>query len=336
MARPIEASRTWMSVGALLALALGVASPAYAQVRCGDVIGPGESVTLTRELSGCAPGPAALTVVGPATLDLNGFSVICQDAGSNTALGIVVVGKRATVRNGTVQRCSTGVTLLGEGSHRIENVTAALSDNGFTAGGEGFVIESDSNRLVDNAAVQNSAQGFRVVVADRNRLIGNQAFFNGGSGFEVLVGRRNILQGNVAADNSLFGFFLDGGAFTPGGGRNKAEDNEATGNQQGFFVDSEDGSRLTRNVANANDDDGIFVVVARSVRLTQNEASDNGGTGIVVLASNDIRITRNTALNNDRADDDVQNFDLLDSLADCGTSRWRGNVFATANEECIR
>jgi parallel beta-helix repeat protein len=318
-----------------LGLATGAAS-ASAQVRCGDVIGPDQSVTLERELSGCAPGAAALTVIGPATLDLNGFSVICQDAGADTPLGIVVVGRRATVRNGSVQRCSTGVSVLGEGSHRIENVTAALSDKGFTAGGEGFVVESDGNLLTGNAAVQNSAQGFRLVESDRNRLTDNSAFFNGSSGFEVLVGRRNSLRGNVANDNGLYGILLDGGAFTPGGGRNKVEDNVANENQQGLYIEAEDGSRVSGNRANDNSDDGIFVVLTRSVRVSDNEANDNGGTGIVVLSARDTRLTRNTALNNDRADDDVRNFDLLDSLDDCGTSRWRGNVFVTANEPCIR
>jgi parallel beta-helix repeat protein len=321
---------------ALLALTLATAAPAAAQVRCGDVIGPDQSVTLDRELSGCAPGAAALTVVGPATLDLNGFSVICQDAGVNTPLGIVVVGKRATVRNGSVQRCSTGVSVLGEGSHRIENVVAALGDKGVAPGGEGFVVESDGNLLTGNTAVQNSAEGFRLIEVDRNRLTDNRAFFNGASGFEVLVGRRNSLRGNVANDNSLFGFFLDGGSFTPGGGRNKLEDNSASGNQQGFFVDSEDGSRLDGNTANENREDGIFVVLTRSVRVSDNEANDNGGSGIIVASAKNTRITRNTALNNDRADDGVRNFDLLDSFADCGSSRWRSNVFVTANEPCIR
>jgi hypothetical protein len=46
--------------------------------------------------------------------------------------------------------------------------------------------------------------------------------------------------------------------------------------------------------------------------------------------------THVTSLNNDRADDDVRSFDMLDSLSDCGTSRWLGNVFVTKNESCIR
>src|SRR5690606_12011831 len=159
------------------------------------------------------------------------FSVICQDAGSNRANGIVVVGRRATLRNGTVQHCKTGVQVLGEGSHRIENVTVALCDAGFSPSAAGFVIESDRNRLTGNTAIQNRSDGFWILRGDRNRLIDNRAFFNGGTGFEVAVGVRNVLQNNLAVDNGIFGFHLDGGSFTPGGGKNKLEGNVARGNQ---------------------------------------------------------------------------------------------------------
>ncbi|MBM4265521.1 MAG: hypothetical protein FJ144_02720 [Deltaproteobacteria bacterium] len=161
-------------------------------------------------------GPASrpgITVIGPATLDLNGFSVICAIS-SERPTGIVVVGKRATVRTGSVQHCSRGVHVLGEGSHRIERVTAALSGNGFGRRGEGFVVESDGNGLTANTAIQNDAGGFRLIEADRNKLVENNSFFNE-TGFEVLIGVKNVLEGNRANDNEIYGFHLDSGPFFP-------------------------------------------------------------------------------------------------------------------------
>jgi parallel beta-helix repeat protein len=322
------------SLAAVLAV-LDTGTPlVHAEVSCGDVIGPNQVVSLTRDLGPCPAGPAALTVVGPATLDLNGFAVTCVPARSGRPTGIVAVGRRATVRNGSVQGCGTGVEVLGEGAHRIEGVTAALTDDG--GGGDGFVVESDGNRLLGNAAVQNGGNGFRVVVADRNRLTGNVAFFNDRAGFEVQIGVGNVLQDNRASDNAIMGFHIDAGPFSPGGGRNTVKRNTSTGNQTGFYVDGEDGSRLTGNTARTNRTDGIFLIFADRVKLAGNTSQDNGESGIVVAASDDTVVSRNTALNNDRAPDTVQSFDLLETLTGCGTNRWRGNVFVTSNEPCIR
>lgn len=323
---------------AALGLALVVvAGEAWGQVQCGAIIGPKEKVTLQGDLEQCPPGTPALTVVGPATLDLNGFSVICREAGVNTARGIVVVGKRAVVRNGTVQHCSIGVEVLGEGSHRIENVTAALSDDGFGPLGEGFVIESDANRLTGNTAIANDGEGFRLIHADRNRLVRNHAFFfNASSGFVVDVGLRNVLQGNTARDNHIFGFFLGAGPFTPGGGRNVVKNNSATGNQTGFWIDGEEGTRLTGNVADENHGDGILLVRGRKNRLTRNQANGNGENGIALLSESGTHVTRNAALNNDRDNDGNRHYDLNESLTNCGDNRWRNNVFASANQPCVR
>src|SRR6185369_6522585 len=127
-----------------------------------------------------------------------------------------------------------------------EGVTVALSEVPFSGRGEGFVIESDRNRLTGNTAVQNEEEGFRILEGNRNRLVDNNAFFNE-LGFEIVVGQKNVLEGNRAVDNDLYGFHLDGGPFIPGGGRNSLVENTATGNFSGFVVDSEVASRLTGN-----------------------------------------------------------------------------------------
>jgi len=319
-----------LAVGAALLVALIRAGTAEAQVACGDVIGPNETVVLQGNLERCGPGPAALTVVGPATLDLNGFSVICQSAGVDTAVGIVVVGKRATLRNGTVQICQRGVHVLGEGSHRIEGVTVAVADAGSGRLGEGFRVESSGNRLIDNASLQSGDSGFLVLGASGNRLIGNLSFFNA-FGFQLASTERTTLRDNVASRNTNRGFLLDRGT------RNTVVDNTATDNSVGIDVTDETSAKVTGNVASSNRANGMEIFSSIRTRVVGNFAEDNQRHGIVVASGQDNVITRNTALNNDRGDNAGPRADLVDSQPECGTNRWVRNVFVTSDPAvCIR
>jgi parallel beta-helix repeat protein len=286
-------------------------------------------LTLENDLDSCAPGTPALTIVGPATVDLNGFSVTCLPSGSQTAAGIVVVGKRATVRNGTVQLCSTGVRLLGEGAHRVEQITVATSDGGFSLPGDGFVVDSDANRLIGNTAVQNGGNGFHVT-GSRNQFTGNFAFFNRGIGFNVSFGDRNVFKKNRAQDNG-HGFRLSNGA------QNTLKENVASENQVGIQTTDQVAIKLTGNVTSDNAEDGIAVFFGSKGRLVGNFAERNGDHGIVVGAANKTVITRNTALNNNQFGGPGR-FDLVDiGQPGCGTNRWLRNVFVTANpSDCIR
>jgi parallel beta-helix repeat protein len=316
-----------VGVAAATLLCLAGVAPAAAQVRCGDVIGPNETVVLQGSVDNCGPGPAAVTVIGPATLDLNGFSVSCLPSGSETADGIVLVGKRVTLRNGTVQLCSTGVRVLGDGSHRIERVTAATSDG---REDDGFRIESDSNRLIENVALQNGNIGF-VIFGNRNRLTDNRAFFNAGVGFAIFFTSRNTLRGNLASGNSADGFRLSAGS------RNSLVENTAVDNEVGINASDEVGLRLTANVARGNREDGIEFLFGSESRLLQNRVEDNAEHGIVVGGSAQILVSRNTSLNNDRGDNENPRFDLVDiGQPNCGTNRWRGNVFVTSSPSCVQ
>ena len=108
-------------------LLLGLTGPpftaqAQAQVMCGDIIGdePGEKkVVLQQTLEDCDGVEAALTVIGPATLDLNGFEVNCddQDGDGSVPHGIIVKGGRAKIKNGRVEGCARGMWLTESGKH---------------------------------------------------------------------------------------------------------------------------------------------------------------------------------------------------------------------------
>jgi hypothetical protein len=105
-----------------------------ADIQCGDTIGPGERVKLTQDIGPCTEGPA-ITVVGPAVLNLNGHTV----AGNGDIDGIVLEGQKASVMNGTVIGCYNAVVVMGEGRHKIKRINA--EDNIDQA----FVVYSDNN-----------------------------------------------------------------------------------------------------------------------------------------------------------------------------------------------
>ena len=100
------------SVGGLaLALAVTAATSPVSAVKCGDTIT--KNTVLIADL--LCDGDPALTVVGPATLDLNGHTVSCGDAclysWYSDAIngGIRISGRGATIKNGNISNCDSGV-----------------------------------------------------------------------------------------------------------------------------------------------------------------------------------------------------------------------------------
>jgi hypothetical protein len=93
-------------IGLILTLAIGAASA----VKCGDSIK--SNTVLTANLAcDCTKfdNNAALTVVGPATLDLKGHSVSCtQNRPSLLTVCLAIRGKGATIKNGSVTACLYG------------------------------------------------------------------------------------------------------------------------------------------------------------------------------------------------------------------------------------
>ena len=106
-------------------------------VQCGDVLET--DVTLLDDLNCyCERGRgstfAALTVVGPATLDLNGFSVMCEhDKWDNTETDrsaiIQVVGRAGVITNGNISRGNFGIVLAGQGHHTVTQVKVHSTAN---------------------------------------------------------------------------------------------------------------------------------------------------------------------------------------------------------------
>lgn len=243
----------------LLALALLAALPSGSAdaVECGAVITA--NTVLTADVGPCAD-LGVLTVVGPASLDLNGHAVRGLDRRPDHC--ILLEGEGATIRNGTVSDCATGVVALGTGRHRIERLTAHDIDLA------AFHLASSGN-VVERSQAVRAAEGFRVR-GSRNRLL-NDVVAAGHDGF-VVLGERNVLHDNVASGLTGRGFRL-------------LDESGQVGRQ-----------RLVGNAAIANAQEG-FVVEGTAVLLERNRAVANGAGGIVV-GSRDGIVSRNVAADN--------------------------------------
>jgi parallel beta-helix repeat protein len=168
--------------------------------------------------------------------------VSCADADDDGRVpeGIVLVGKKARVRNGTVEGCDSGVEVAGSGKHTVQGIVARnIVDDVFdvapesrknrlvgnTASGgtdDGFEVRSDKNKLSDNVAEGNAEDGFDVIRASGNKLLRNRATGNGDSGYDI-GGDRNKVTGNAASGN-------EGTGITVQGMRNRVVGNTSTGN----------------------------------------------------------------------------------------------------------
>jgi len=114
-----------VSLGFIISVLLFVllfAAPSWAELDCGDKIGPHAVAYLTKKLECSGSNGPALTLEGPnAILNLGGHTVDCIDQQRN---GIEVIGSGAILKYGTVTNCDNGVVVGGTGGHIITKVTA--------------------------------------------------------------------------------------------------------------------------------------------------------------------------------------------------------------------
>ena len=318
-----QAQRKVLTTGVLmLGVALSLTSFAqivHAQVSCGDTIGPDEKVIFTEDLA-CDDSTGGLTVRGPATIDLNGFTVTCEDSDQNGVVphGIFALGQKVKLRNGSIVGCDIGVWLLGSGRHQVRDITAESNRIGFKS-------DSNANTLTASKALNNQDEGFGVS-RSRTKLRNNEAYGNGTVGFFV-VGERHQLIANSASRNTLHGFFLSSE-------KSRALRNTSDSNLQNGFMILGRNITLLKNTASGNSKGGI-IVTGDENRLLRNMVTENGTAGIHVWAGADAnRLDRNVGFDNDTADDFSLHFDLEDANPDCGTNKWRKNE-GTTNQECV-
>ena len=282
----------------------GIAVPAEAAFTCGGTVGPGGTLVMTADITGCASSPA-LTLVGPVTVDMNGHTVGCS---SGTGIGIEQDGTSAILKNGVVgPSCGIAVVVSGSGRHQVLNVLTRgntrgfqvrsdgnhlLNDSSRDAGGLGFELDGSANAVKASAAVGNDT-GFLVATGTKNTLTGNTASQSVNNGFDVLGGTQHDLSMNTAISSGLAGFSI-------GGSQSKLFNNTAASNATEGLLVGATGNIVKGNRAYANASEGIHI-------------TGSGGT-----------ITKNVALGNGTVD-------LEDNNATCDSNTWTHDIFGSAS-----
>lgn len=248
-------------------LVLG-AAPAAANHFCGTTITEDLTLPATQNCTGDGITIGADDV----TLDLNGFSIIGNDAGND--IGVRVNGfDGVTITGGTVRDFRNGIAVSNASDVRIDevNVTSNL------ANGIGFSNVVDS-RITDSSASNNgSGNGITLSNSNRNRVDDNTVNNNGDEGI-LVEGNDNQIDGNTVNGNA------DDGIDVSSGSNNLVEENTTNGNgSDGIEVDGGTGTVIDQNTANNNSDDGIDVDIAGTV-VSQNTANSNGNLGIEAVA----------------------------------------------------
>lgn len=210
-------STTLSLLSAALLVGAGMANADPSGINCGDTVNlDGGKVVLNGNLD-CTTDPA-LTVVGPGTFDMNGYTL---RSGGDAEVGLQVQGERANVINGVVvgDDCGDCVRIGGEGRHTLEGVVArGCYDDGFeiTSGdnelkslssisnGYGYYFDyCCKNTLRDSLAITNDFSGLMVFGSDQtvrdNSLIGN-----GDDGIEA-SGEGHNISGNTVSNNGSYG-----------------------------------------------------------------------------------------------------------------------------------
>jgi parallel beta-helix repeat protein len=359
--------------GGLLPVMLGAALvgfiPARAeagQIGCGAVLTGNNVYTLTADVLDCAgPGPA-ITVDGPATLRLNGYTVSCQHrieleqdpdqpdrpfphtvTTTPGSIGIALTGHKATLLGGghytesaneepenRVLGCDNNVVVEGRGRHLVSGVHSIQS--GETA----FLVSSDMNGLVGNVVRQEFIEFPGLGDDPRPARCENSGFVVEGDrnafatkvGADciengfVIHGTRNRFDDNTARDNDGYGFEIDGSD-------NYLHGNAVLKNITGGILVGESAGRntLDRNLSSQNGDgdeaDG-FEIYGDGNTLSFNKSDNDGRYGIAVYGQGNV-LNGNSATR-------AEETDLTDWNPSCDANRWSGNLFETRNRDCIR
>lgn len=193
---------TMRTLVALLAAVSLAATDAGAELQCGDTILPGQKVRLEADVGPCSDATGGITIVGPATLDLNGHAIKCllHPHLDENPTGITAIGKRAKIKNGSVLLCRNGIELKDEGRHRVTGMTMAVSAY------FGMRVHSDRNVVKGNLAIQNKDIGYEVL-GERNTLKKNRSEENDFAGF-IIEGHSHRVIKNEAIDDHDVGLWI--------------------------------------------------------------------------------------------------------------------------------
>jgi parallel beta-helix repeat protein len=221
---------------AILLFGMGMFISTVEAFECGDILTRGHH-KLTENVTCIGPGVPALTLEGGAILDLNNYTVNCDETGRE---GIMLTGRNAMVRNGIVTQCYNGVVISGDGHHKVSQLIVENNNR------EGIKVISTYNQLVNTESRNNSRRGF-LIEGDENNLVNCLAEDNGRHGFIIDGGNDNKISNSAAYDNGYQGFLIDKG------NENKVRNSDAFNNcRDGIEIKKGDENSLINNYVTGN------------------------------------------------------------------------------------
>ena len=318
-----------------------------AAVKCGQEIKA--NTTLDGNLR-CSEGPALIVTADNIVLDLGGFTITGDGAGSSGVPGILLRNvKGVTVRKGTVTGFGAGVAIAGGADNVIENLT--VQDNiGSTEGdfGDGITLSVSSGNVIRGNTVRRNGPfaGISLVGAcTKNEIRDN------------VISDNNMLPGDPTLGRQDMGIRLEG----PGANNNKLMGNTVTGSgAEGICVlptctdpqagcagtPGNEGNEIAENMCHGNGTSGqgsgirLFAVpqpvAASKTKITKNVANDNVTFGIAIDASGAATPapTKNTVSGNSgKGNGQFDGFD--GNTPACGGNTWKGNDFVKVNQPCV-
>jgi hypothetical protein len=176
-------------------------------------------------------------------LDLGGRTVTCADTNldDDVPQGIVLLGKKSKVMNGTVIGCTNGIAVGGTGKHLVQAVTSQGStDDGFDVApsanknkfiditgtgnaSDGMQIDGDKNKITNAVMTGNQEDGIDLSSsADKNKLTNPRVENNADSGIEI-GGDKNKVKTPTVSGNGAHGVDF-------GGKKNKITGGSSQGN----------------------------------------------------------------------------------------------------------
>jgi hypothetical protein len=257
-------------------------------VRCGGRIKTDRK--LNKDLSCDCTSAAALTVVGPARLDLDDHTVSCHSGDEDDKPVIDLIGNGARLANGSVSHYGVdrpGVCVQVRGDdHGVFDV---ITSQCFTC----IRVIGNRNKVKNCDATRSPETGI-AVRGNGNRVEHNFVKYAGESGV-VACGKNNRI-GNNLVKNPGDGIYISASC------------------------GASDGTEVVGNRVKYSDYDGIHIGANKCV-VKGNLSEDSGDSGIGVRGSGNI-LSGNTAKGSRR-------FDLFDSSEDCDNT-WEDNEYDTS------
>lgn len=284
---------------------------------CGDILtDTSKTLSATDDALDC--DGTAVTLEDGVRLDLNGHTVSCD--GGVGSIGILLSGQGATVENGTVTNCATGIYAADDGSHTVRNMSAVSnigSEEVLLNGG--VVIDSDNNTIRDISVTGNFPVGL-VLYGDDNVVRDCNVSNNLHSGLAILSNTNEVSDCTIN-DNDYVNL-----------GIVSVIENELT--------DRGNDNMVTNVTANRNINHSGMYIGGDFNTITNSTADENEVSGIAVGPEGENNsIVDNSAFNNNQSaesGDDRGGTDLFQTDADNCDNTWLDNFYGTSNSDCIQ